>query len=212
AGVLGAMRALALLKSPHRIIGVIPSAENMPSGRAIRPGDVIVGASGKSVEIINTDAEGRLLLADALWYAQQLGATHLVDMATLTGACVVALGKHVSGLFGSPGPWVDHVKAAAKSAGDRVWPMPIFDEAKEQLRSEIADLANVGGRPGGACTAAAFIKEFSGDLPWAHLDIAGTAWSETKKPYQSKGATSAGMRTLIEIGMNGAPSLPLRTD
>jgi len=203
AAVAGALRALALLKAPVRVIGIIPTVENMPGGRATRPGDVVIGASGTSVEIINTDAEGRLILADALWYAQQLGATHMIDVATLTGACLVALGRTVSGLFGKPVPWVEAVRAAAARAGDRVWHMPIYEEAKEQLRSEIADLTNTGGRPGGACTAAAFLREFSGDRPWAHLDIAGTAWAETRHPYQPKGATGVAVRTLIELGMTG---------
>jgi leucyl aminopeptidase len=203
AAVAAALRGLAALRAPFRVIGIIPSVENMPGGRATRPGDVIAGASGKTVEIINTDAEGRLILADALWYARQLGATHLVDVATLTGACLVALGRHVSGLFGSPESWVEVVRAASAEAGDRVWPLPIYEEAKEQLRSEIADVVNSAGRPGAAITAAAFLREFAEGTPWAHLDIAGTSWAETKSPYQSKGATGVAVRTLIELGMTG---------
>ncbi len=206
AAVAGAMRALAQLGSSCRVIGIIPTTENMPGGRAFRPGDVIAGASGKTVEIINTDAEGRLILADALWYAGQLGATHMVDIATLTGACVVALGRSVSGLFGGPAAWVDAVRGAADRGGDRVWPMPIYEEAREELRSEIADLINAPGRAGGAITAAAFLREFAGDRPWAHLDIAGTAWAETRKPYQPKGATGVAVRLLIELGMSAGPS------
>jgi leucyl aminopeptidase len=211
AAVAGAMLALARLGGPFRTIGIIPLAENMVGGRAIRPGDVLRGASGKTVEVINTDAEGRLILADALWYAGQLGCTHLIDVATLTGACSVALGRHVSGLMGDPTPWVETVRQAATRAGDRVWPLPIYEEAREQLRSEIADLMNVGGRPGGAITAAAFLREFSGGLPWAHLDIAGTAWAESKEPYQSKGATGVAVRTLIELAYSGA-GLPATAD
>jgi leucyl aminopeptidase len=203
AAVAGAMLALARLGGPFRTIGIIPLAENMVGGRAIRPGDVLRGASGKTVEVINTDAEGRLILADALWYAGQLGCTHLIDVATLTGACSVALGRHVSGLMGEPVPWVETVRQAANRGGDRVWPLPIYEEAREQLRSEIADMMNVGGRPGGAITAAAFLREFSGGLPWAHLDIAGTAWAESKEPYQSKGATGVAVRTLIELAYSG---------
>jgi leucyl aminopeptidase len=203
AAVVAALCALGKMHAPFRIIGIIPATENMPGGRAIKPGDVIAGASGKTVEIINTDAEGRLILADALWYAQKLGATHLVDIATLTGACVVALGKSVSGLFGRPSEWVETIRAAAEAAGDRVWPMPIYEEASEQLRSDIADVINAAGRAGGAITAAAFLREFAGTLPWAHLDIAGTAWAETKKAYQPKGASGAAVRTLIELGMTG---------
>lgn len=206
AAVAAAMRALAELGGPYRAIGVIPSVENMPGGRAMRPGDVVIGASGTSVEILNTDAEGRLILADALWYAQQLGATHLVDVATLTGACMVALGRHVSGLFGTPDEWVATVRSAATRGGDRVWPLPIYDEAREEMRSEIADLVNAGGRAGGAITAAVFLRTFAGDRPWAHLDVAGTAWSDTKQPYQPKGPTGVAVRTLIELGMTGADS------
>jgi leucyl aminopeptidase len=201
AAVAAALRALALLEVPCRVIGLIPTTENMPGGRATRPGDVIRGASGKTVEVINTDAEGRLILGDALWYAQELGATHLVDVATLTGACLVALGRTVSGLFGAPSAWVDTVKTAAMQAGDRVWPLPIYEEAREQLRSEIADLINSAGRPGGAITAAAFLREFVVDRPWAHLDIAGTAWAETAEPYQPKGATGVAVRLLTELGL-----------
>jgi leucyl aminopeptidase len=203
AAVAGALRAIALLGGTHRVIGVIPTAENMPGGRAIRPGDVVKGASGTSVEIINTDAEGRLVLGDALWYARQLGATHLVDIATLTGACVVALGRYVSGLFGRPDAWVETVRSASARAGDRLWPLPIYEETTEELRSEIADLINAAGRPGGAITAAAFLQAFAGDGPWAHLDIAGTAWAESKHPFQPKGATGVAVRTLIELGMTG---------
>ena len=202
AAVAAAMRALALLKCPYRVIGMIPTVENMPGGRATRPGDVVRGANGKTVEIINTDAEGRLILADALWYAQKEGATHLVDVATLTGACMVALGRTVSGLFGTPNAWVEAVKAAAMRGGDNVWHMPIYEEAREQLRSEIADMINSAGRAGGAVTAAAFLREFA-EVPWAHLDIAGTAWAEDKKTYQPKGATGVAMRTLVELAMSG---------
>ena len=199
AAVAAAMRALAQLDAPFRVIGLIPTVENMPGGRATRPGDVVAGASGKTVEIINTDAEGRLILADALWYAQELGATHIIDVATLTGAIVVALGRHVSGLFGAPVEWVDRVRDAAASAGDRVWHMPIYEEAKEQLRSEIADIVNSAGRPGGSVTAAAFLREFAGNISWVHLDIAGTAWAETKSSHQPKGATGVAVRTLVEV-------------
>jgi leucyl aminopeptidase len=203
AAVVGAMLALARLGGRHRVIGVIPMVENMPGGRAIRPGDVLRGASGRTVEVINTDAEGRLILADALWYARRLGATHLVDVATLTGACVVALGHALSGLFGNQQAWVDVVREAAAAGGDRVWAMPIYEEALEQMRSEIADLVNSGGRAGGAVTAAVFLREFAGDGPWAHLDIAGTAWAEKKEPYQPKGATGVAVRTLTALGLSG---------
>jgi leucyl aminopeptidase len=206
AAVAAAMRAIAEFGGPCRVIGVIPTVENMPGGRAMRPGDVVVGASGTSVEILNTDAEGRLILADALWYAQHLGATHLVDVATLTGACMIALGRHVSGLFGTPDDWVATVRDTAARAGDRVWAMPIYDEAREEMRSEIADLVNAGGRAGGAITAAVFLRTFAGDRPWVHLDVAGTAWSDAKQPYQPKGSTGVAVRTLIELGMTAGGS------
>jgi leucyl aminopeptidase len=199
AAVIAAMRAIKLLQPRIRVIGVVPTVENMPGSKAIRPGDVLTSASGKTVEVLNTDAEGRLILGDGLWYARELGATHLVDVATLTGACVVALGKTTSGLFATPEWWLGIVRETANRAGDRSWPMPLFDDYLEQLRSEIADLANVGGRPAGAVTAAMFLKEFTGGLPWAHFDIAGTAWAEEPKPYQPKGASGIAVRTLAEL-------------
>ena len=199
AAVACAMRAIALLGAPIRVIGVVPTTENMPGGRAIKPGDVLKSAEGKTVEVINTDAEGRLILGDGLWYARQLGATHLVDVATLTGACVVALGKIASGLFGTPDAWVQRVRAVADRAGDRVWPMPLFDEYRDQLKSEIADMMNTGGRPAGSITAAMFLKEFSGGLPWVHMDIAGTAWAEEAKPYLPKGPSGVAVRTLAQL-------------
>lgn len=199
AAVVCAMRAIGRLAPPVRVIGVVPAAENMPGGRAIRPGDVLTAASGTRVEVLNTDAEGRLILADGLTLAHRLGATHLVDIATLTGACVVALGHHASGLVGSPPRWVESVRQVADRAGERVWPLPAFEEYAERLRSETADLANTGGRAGGAITAGMFLKAFSGGLPWAHLDIAGTAWHEEATPHHTKGATGVGVRTLAAL-------------
>jgi leucyl aminopeptidase len=206
AAVAGAMRAIARLGAAMRVVAVIPMTENMPGSRATRPGDVLTGASGKTVEITNTDAEGRLILADALWFAQRLGATHLVDVATLTGACMIALGRHVSGVMGSPAAWVNAVQTAGTSAGDRLWPLPIYPEAKEQLRSDTADLINAAGRPGGAITAAAFLKEFVEKVPWAHLDIAGTAWTDAADPHQPKGPTGVAVRVLTELALTGAPA------
>jgi leucyl aminopeptidase len=199
AAVVAAMGAIAQLKCPIKVVGVVPMTENMPGGRAVKPGDILRGAGGKTVEVLNTDAEGRLILGDALWYAQQLGATHLVDVATLTGACVVALGKVVSGLFGRPDAWRDTVIDVANRAGDRCWPMPLYDEYVEQMRSEIADLVNAGGRAGGACTAAGFLSEFTNGLPWCHMDIAGTAWADEAKPFQPKGPIGVAVRTLAEL-------------
>lgn len=199
AAVACAMRAIALLEAPMRVIGVVPTTENMPGGKAIRPGDVLTSASGQTVEVINTDAEGRLILADGLWYARQLGATHLVDVATLTGAVVVALGKITSGIFGTPNAWVERVRTVADRAGDRVWQLPLLDEYKDQIKSDIADLMNTGGRPAGSITAAMFLKEFVGDVPWVHLDIAGTAWADEAKPYLPKGPTGVAVRTLAAL-------------
>lgn len=199
AAVACAMRAIARLNAPIRVVGVVPATENMPGGRAVKPGDVLRSAEGKTVEVINTDAEGRLILGDGLWYARRLGATHLVDVATLTGAVVVALGKLTSGIFGTPDWWVDQVRRVAERAGDRVWPMPLVDEYREQLKSEIADFTNSGGRPAGAITAALFLREFTGGLPWVHLDVAGTAWAEDARPYLPKGPSGVAVRTLAEL-------------
>jgi leucyl aminopeptidase len=204
AAVICAMSAIARLKVPVRVVAIVPMTENMPGGKAFKPGDVLTSAAGKTVEIINTDAEGRLILGDGLWYARELGATHLVDVATLTGAVVVALGKTTTGLFGSPDEWVEAVRRASARAGDRSWPMPVFDDYKDQIKSEIADFTNTGGRPAGAITAALFLKEFVGELPWVHMDIAGTAWAEEAKPYQPKGATGVGVRTLVELALDAA--------
>ena len=205
AAVACAMRALALLGAPIRVIGVVPTTENMPGGRAIKPGDILKSASGKTVEVINTDAEGRLILGDGLWYTRQLGATHLVDVATLTGAVVVALGKLTSGLFGTPVEWVERVRTVAEREGDRAWPMPLFDDYFEQLKSEIADFSNTGGRPAGSITAALFLKEFTGGLPWVHMDIAGTAWADEARPFMPKGATGVAVRTLAELAFEPTP-------
>jgi leucyl aminopeptidase len=201
AAVVCAMRAIGLMGAPVRVVGVVPATENMPGGRAIKPGDILKSAEGHTVEVINTDAEGRLVIGDGLWYARKLGATHLVDVATLTGAVVVALGKITSGLFGTPDAWVDLVRRVADRAGDRVWPMPLIDEYRDQLKSEIADFTNTGGRPAGSITAAVFLKEFTGGLPWAHIDIAGTAWLEEAKPYLPKGPSGVAVRTLAELAL-----------
>ena len=201
AAVIAALRAAALLQAPIRVIGVVPATENMPGGRAVKPGDVLRGAGGKTVEVVNTDAEGRLILGDALWYAREQGATHLVDVATLTGACVVALGRVHSGIFGTPDAFVDAIRRLGLVTGDRCWHMPSSDDYFEQLKSDVADMSNTGGRPGGAVTAAVFLKQFTGDLPWAHLDIAGTAWADEGRPWQVKGATGVAVRLLAELAL-----------
>jgi leucyl aminopeptidase len=202
AATLGAIRAIAHLKPQIKVIAVIPATENMPGGRAQKPGDVQIAMSGKSIEVINTDAEGRLILADALHYAKQLGCTHLVDAATLTGAIVVALAGVHTGLFGTDGKFTEQVLAASRASGEKMWHMPVEDEHREMIKSTIADIQNVGsGRGAGASTAAAFIREFTGDTPWVHLDIAGTAWITEAKPWSAKGATGVGVRTLAELAM-----------
>ncbi|MFN7916968.1 MAG: leucyl aminopeptidase [Vicinamibacterales bacterium] len=199
AAVACAMRAIGRLGAPIRVIGVVPATENMPGGRALKPGDILRSAEGKTVEVVNTDAEGRLVLGDALWYARQLGATHLVDVATLTGGITVALGKTTSGVFGGPDWFVDLVRRTGDRAGDRMWRLPVFDDHRDQLKSDIADMINTAGRPASSSTAAAFLKEFTGGLPWAHIDIAGTAWVDDSKPYQPKGPTGVAVRTLAEL-------------
>jgi leucyl aminopeptidase len=202
AAVIAAMHAIAKLQLSVPVLGIVPTVENMPSDRALKPGDIVTGASGKTVEVLNTDAEGRLILGDSLWFARQQGATHLVDVATLTGACVIALGKVCSGLFGTPGPWVETVRQAAERAGERLWPLPVDDDYLDLLKSDYADMTNTGGRAGGAIGGAMFLREFAGEGPWAHLDIAGTAWAEDAKPWQPKGATGVTVRTLVELAMS----------
>jgi leucyl aminopeptidase len=202
AAMLGVMRALAKLKPAIPVTAYIPAVENMPGSRAQRPGDIVTTMSGKTVEVLNTDAEGRLILADAITYARKQGCTHLVDAATLTGAIVVALGHINVGLFASDDAMRDRVLASAKAAGDRMWPMPLEDDYKEYLKSPFADIPNIGGRWGGAITAAIFLKEFADDTPWVHLDIAGTAWLDDGKPFLSKGPSGVPVRTLIHLAMS----------
>ena len=197
--MLGAMRAIALLKPKVKVISVCCSAENMPSGSAYKPGDVITAMSGKTIEIINTDAEGRLVLADGLHYAKQLGVTHLIDAATLTGACVVALGMVNAGVFSNDEAAYAKFVEGLKTSGEKFWRLPEEDEYKEQIKSQIADIMNTGGsRWGGATTAAMFLKEFVGETPWIHLDIAGVAWLEEQKPWMAKGPSGAPVRSLVE--------------
>jgi leucyl aminopeptidase len=200
--MIGAMRALAQLKPSIPVTALIPTVENMPGGRAYRPGDIIKTLSGKTVEVLNTDAEGRLILNDAITYAKRLGCTHLVDAATLTGAIVVALGHLYVGVFSNNDGFRDQLLAAAKRQGEKMWPMPLDEEYKELLRSPFADIGNIGGRWGGAITAAMFLKEFAEDTPWIHLDIAGTASYDDGKPYAAKGASGIGVRTIVDLAMN----------
>jgi leucyl aminopeptidase len=203
AAMIGTMRALAALKPACKVIAVVPSTENMPGGRAQKPGDVQISMAGKSIEVINTDAEGRLILADGIAYAKQLGCTHLVDAATLTGAVVVALSNVNVGVFGSDQAFTDQLLASSRSAGEKMWQLPIDDDYREMIKSGIADIQNVGsGKGGGAIVAAMFLKEFTGDTPWIHLDIAGTAWQDDVKPWNAKGATGVGVRTLVDLAMS----------
>jgi leucyl aminopeptidase len=202
AAMIGAMRAIAQLKPAVETTALVPCVENMPGSRAQRPGDIVAAMSGKTIEVINTDAEGRLILADALTYARRQGCTHLVDAATLTGAIVVALGHLNVGLFANDNGMRDRVLAASRAAGERMWAMPLEEDYKEYLKSPFADLANVGGRYGGAVTAAWFLKEFAEDTPWVHLDIAGTAWLDDAKPYLAKGPTGVPVRTLVRLAMD----------
>ncbi len=202
AAVIGAMRAVALLKPPIAVTGVIPTVENMLGPKAQRPGDIVTTMSGKTIEVLNTDAEGRLILADALTYAKKIGCTHLVDAATLTGAVVVALGHHYTGLFSSDDALVDRFMHASGHEGEQMWRLPIGPEYREQIKSSFADMANIGGRDGGAITAAMLLKEFAGETPWIHLDIAGTAWTEENKPAMAKGPTGVLVRSFVSLAMN----------
>ena len=199
AAVLGAVQAAAALKIPVHVVGIVPATENMPSGHALKPGDIIKALSGKTIEIITTDAEGRLILADALTYAQRYKPEAIIDLATLTGACIIALGHAASGLMGTDDTLIKKIKAAAEATGEKVWHLPLYEEYAEQLKSDVADLKNAGGRPAGAITAGYFLKEFAGDKPWAHLDIAGTAWAAKPLPCTPKGASGVGVRLLVEL-------------
>jgi len=204
AAVLGAMEAVGSLDLPINVVALVPSTENLPGGDAFKPGDVLRMHSGKTVEIISTDAEGRLILADALSYARRYEPSAVVDCATLTGACVVALGNHASGLMGNDEDLIAEVQTAGETAGERAWPLPLFDEYTEQIKGDTADIKN-SARPAGALTAGAFLKEFA-DYPWAHLDIAGTAYGKKGNAYTAKGATGTPARTLVRFLMGRAES------
>jgi leucyl aminopeptidase len=200
ATMLGVMRALAALKPNVKVICVVPSTENMPGGTAQKPGDIQTAMSGKTIEVLNTDAEGRLILADGITFAKQLGATYLIDAATLTGAIVVALASINAGVFGSDQAFTDKLLASAKAAGEKMWQMPIDDDYREFIKGSFADIQNIGsGKGGGAITGAMFIKEFTGDSPWIHLDIAGVAWNDDAKPWLAKGPTGTALRTLVHL-------------
>ena len=199
AAVLGAMQTVAALGLPSYIVGLVAAAENLPDGKSYRPGDILKTMSGKTIEIINTDAEGRLILADALSYATRYKPAAAVDLATLTGACVIALGHHAIGMMGNDDELAEKVRQAGQQSGERVWQLPLWDEYREQIKSSVADMKNTGGRPAGAITGAALLAEFAEDYPWVHLDIAGTAWSTKSKSYTSRGGTGVGVRLLTQL-------------
>lgn len=199
AAVIGAMQAIARLRPPIDVLGLVPAVENLLGGRAMKPGDVLRTLSGKTIEMLNADAEGRLILADAVCLAAREGARWIVDLATLTGACVVALGRHAAGLLGSDAALVEAVRAAGADCGERCWELPVFPEYREQYRSDVADIKNVGGRWAGAITAGLIVGEFAGDVPWAHLDIAGVAAVDQAGPLGPVGATGFGVRTLVRL-------------
>jgi leucyl aminopeptidase len=198
AAMLGAMRAIALLKPRVPVIAIVCAAENMPDGKAYKPGDVVTAMSGKTIDVINTDAEGRLVLADGLTYARQLGATHLIDAATLTGAIGVALGTHNAGVFSNDEDTFAKLQAALAVTGEKFWRMPLGEEYADQIKSDIADIKNTGGRHGGASTAAEFLHVFAEDTPWIHLDIAGMAWIDDARPYIAKGPSGVAVRSILE--------------
>lgn len=204
AEVLGTVRAAAQLRLPLNIVGILPATENMPGGRATKPGDILRMLNGKTVEVQNTDAEGRLILADGLAYAARFNPQCLVDIATLTGACIVALGQFAIGMMGNDDALKADLKQAGEQAGERVWEMPLWEEYFEQLKSDVADMRNIGGRGGGMITAGMFLSKFVGDCPWVHLDIASTDWSSSERPYIGKGPTAIGTRLLVQWLVNRA--------
>lgn len=198
ATVLATMATIARLELPINVIGVVPAVENMPSDRATRPGDIVTSLSGKTIEILNTDAEGRLILADALTWIGQKNPELIIDLATLTGACILALGHHASAILSNDSALVDDLQQAGDCVDERLWPLPLFEEYAEQIKSSVADVKNIGGRPAGTITAAAFLQKFVGETPWAHLDIAGTAWEDKGRAGQPTGGTGVGVRLLVE--------------
>ena len=203
---MAALSAIAQLKLKLNVAAIIPATENMPGGSALKPGDIITAMNGKTIEVLNTDAEGRLILSDALCYAAKLGARQMVDVATLTGACIVALGKTCTGAFANNQELADKVIAASKKTGEFTWQMPLCDEYRAHLKSDVADIKNIGNRYGGAITGAKFLEEFAGDIPWVHLDIAGPSYSDKEKGHLLKGATGVPVRTLVNLALSLAES------
>jgi len=199
ATVIGTLLAAALLELPVNLVGIVPTVENLPSGTAYRPGDILTSLSGQTIEVLNTDAEGRLILADALTYAKRFQPELVIDLATLTGACIIALGHHATAMLGNDQKLMQSLLEAGESCGERLWQLPLWDDYDQQIKSTVADMKNTGGRPAGTITAAAFLKKFAGDFRWAHLDIAGTAWCDQDHPYVPKGGTGVGVRLLVEF-------------
>ncbi len=197
AAVIGTMLAAALLELPINLVGIVPTVENMPSGTAYRPGDILTSLSGQTIEVLNTDAEGRLILADALTYAKRYEPKLVIDLATLTGACIIALGHQATAILGNDQKLVQSLLNAGETSGERLWQLPLWDDYDQQIKSDVADVKNTGGRPAGTITAAAFLKKFASDFRWAHLDIAGTAWRDQNLPYIPKGGTGVGVRLLV---------------
>ncbi|MGH7514855.1 MAG: leucyl aminopeptidase family protein, partial [Gemmatimonadales bacterium] len=202
AAVLGTFEMLGRLKPAVHVVGLIPTTENMPSGTAVKPGDVITSLSGKTIEVINTDAEGRLILCDALTYARRYRPACVLDIATLTGAIVVALGHTASGVMGTDDGLIEDVRRAGDRAGERVWPLPLWDEYRDLMKSDIADVKNAGGRPAGSISAGWFLREFVDGFPWVHLDIAGTAYTDREDATRVKGPTGIGVRLFSEFVLN----------
>lgn len=196
--VLGIMQAVAALKMPLNLIGVVPAVENLPSGTADKPGDILRSMSGKTIEVLNTDAEGRLILADALTYVERFKPSAVVDMATLTGSVVVALGHEAAGIMANEDALVEELRSCGELAGERVWPLPLFDEYKDQVKGDVADLKNIGKAGAGSSVGAAFLSHFTTAYKWAHLDIAGTAWTTKDLPTAPNGSTGFGVRLLVE--------------
>jgi leucyl aminopeptidase len=210
AGVIAAMWAIGKLRPKINVIGLVPSSENLPGHRAMKPGDILRAMNGKTIEVINTDAEGRLILADALCYARELGATKIIDTATLTGACVIALGHAASGTMSNDDAFVERFLRVVADVGERYWRLPLYPDYDQQIKSDIADLKNTGGRPGGAETAGAFLKAFVGETPWIHLDVAGTAYLDSESPFMAKGPTGTPVRAFVnmveDLAKNGSPA------
>jgi leucyl aminopeptidase len=210
AAVLGAFAALGKLAPPTRVVGLIPCSENMPDGKAYKPGDVIRSLAGLTIEVISTDAEGRMILCDALAYAQRYQPAAVIDLATLTGACIVALGDQVGSIMGNREAFVQKIQELALQVGERLWPLPLWDLYLDELKSDVADLKNVGSRKAGSIVGGMFLKQFvAQDLPWVHLDIAGPAWAEKDLPTTPKGASGFGVRLLVELAQRW-PQLDIR--